>query len=543
MTENFFQLPKRSQLLAEIQQEEYDIVVIGGGASGCGVALEAALRGYKVLLIEAFDLAQGASSASTKLVHGGVRYLEKAIREFDYGQYKLVQEALHERVRMLHNAPHLAQPLEIIIPVYRWWETWYYKIGLWLYDLISGDKRWPSSRVIAAKEVFSKVPELNREKIAGGILYYDGQFNDSRYAVAVARAAQKAGAQILSYVACTELLKNHENQVESIQFLDNLTGIGGKIRAKWFINCTGAMADKIRQMARPNILPRLKPSKGVHLVFPKTLLTHKTGVLIPKTWDGRVIFLLPWQQGVLFGTTDTAVNDSYSQPNADQSDIEYLIDYFKQVIDTKFHQTSFQSVFAGNRPLVLEDPEKPTEALIRSHEVEVWEAEHIIHLLGGKWTTYRQMAEDTLNALEKTTRNAAKSSLTESHKLPGFGDLPRFPNSIPADIQQHIQQYGSESQWFIDYFEQYGVVRLLEKYPFTTADVIFACQFEFALTIDDILDRRIRLETTDLRAAYEVAPLVAQILHQNFGDFFPDPDSLANNYRESLQKKLTLLNQ
>ncbi|MCS7073426.1 MAG: glycerol-3-phosphate dehydrogenase/oxidase [Bacteroidia bacterium] len=505
----------REHQKTKLRSINWDVLVIGGGASGTGVALDCALRGLSVALVEQEDFAVSASGASTKLVHGGVRYLEKAFLELDWGQFALVREALQERKRMIRNAPHLARPLGTILPVTSQFEWWYYRMGLWLYDKIAGIDELPDSQTLSKEKIASILPHLTSQGMVGGILYYDGQFDDARYAVAIARTAEKQGACILNHCAVVHF-KQLFSPEKQIQVVDTLTGESFLIQTRVIVNCTGSVSDKIRQQIRPNVLPRLRPSKGAHIILDPSFLNSDTGLIIPKTDDGRVVFVLPWHGYTLIGTTDTEVKDPYQTPEVTETDIQYLLDYYNRYFEKKATRQDVKGFFAGNRPLVVQQNKsgKQTEALIRNHEVEIWEQEKVINLLGGKWTTYRQMAEETTDAIFTLLNRPMVRCQTASFTLIGATNLPvDLPNQLPTDIKNYLSIYGAEAPELAHEIIQTGIKRLHPDFPFTTAEVNWIIRNQFACTAEDILSRRLRWTLLDKHTAETIQPKVqAQLL-------------------------------
>lgn len=466
---------RRVEIIQKIQQQDtFDIVVIGGGASGLGVALDACLRGLKVLLVDANDFGSQTSQTSTKLVHGGVRYLEKAVKQLEYGQFKLVREALRERAFMLANAPELTRTLGIYIPVKNTWEWFYYAVGVKMYGALAGKRGLRLATQV--NSIFEAMPQLTTQQFTGGVRYLDGQFDDARYALALALSAKQAGAILLNYAKVTDFSYTQAAQaINGLTFIDQLTGQSHFVRCKCVVNCTGTAADTIRKLVRPNVHPRLRPSQGIHLVIKENLCPQGIGMLIPETEDGRLIFVLPYWGATLVGTTETPVPDPNAPPIPTQQEIQFLIKH----LQLYFPNVSFEikSVFAGYRPLVAAEKAN-TEALIRNHEVEVWQNEKIIHLLGGKWTTYRQMAEETVDAVFDLLKISFVACRTQQYRL-----------SIPESFAP--QNLASSISSAVD----------------TT----------YAQTLADIMRRRWGIELFDLAQAQARAPEVAKIMANALG--------------------------
>jgi glycerol-3-phosphate dehydrogenase len=471
--------------------DTFDICIIGGGASGAGVALDATLRGYKVLLIEKGDFASQTSSKSTKLVHGGVRYLEQAVRNVDWHQFKMVYKALHERKILLENAPHLAHPLGLLTPCYTRWERWYYRIGMWLYDKISGSTNLQSSRGLSKKEIQEEFPSIESHHLRGGVLYYDGQLNDARYALAILKEAERLGACILNYASLNSFeLGTKSLKIKKVVFSDLISGESFTIPVKAVVNATGPFTDKIRTLANPRLKPRMKVSRGAHIVLPAEFWQGETALLIPKTDDGRVIFVIPWREYVLVGTTDDP--DTLSEtPVILEAEKEYLISYFNRYSVKKAAQADISATFVGQRPLLQVQLDSAmntdTKSLVRDHEVEVDGRSKLVSIMGGKWTTYRVMASDTMDVLERDVLNVAVTPcLTKDHVLvPASSVL--LPEDLSSDIRKHLTElYGPAAGEVY----AYGSQRLLEGQPYLLGELSYLKEHEMAITWDDVLVRR-----------------------------------------------------
>jgi glycerol-3-phosphate dehydrogenase len=491
-----------------LRHETHDLLVVGGGSAGAGLALDAALRGRSVALIDAGDFGGETSSASTKLAHGGVRYLEKAVREFDWNQYRLVREALRERQNLLRLAPHLGHVLPLAVPVANAWERFYFGVGLKLYDALAGRRSLGSTRWLSSQAFAEQLPALEASRLAGGWLYTDGQFDDANYNLALARTATAAGAVAVNYVRCISFSFVEKDQRHVVQLKDEETGREFETRCRIVANCTGAQADRFRLVADPESQPRLRASSGVHVVVPREVLPVDVGWLLPETADGRVLFVLPWMGRTLVGTTDTPHDDPSIPPEVTSSDVHYLSDelnyYLRNPVDLYKQGIGF---FAGLRPLVG-GKGKSTQALIRNHEVEVVPERQVIHVLGGKWTTYRQMAKEAADAADRLLGEKPRPCRTEYTLLAG-GD--------PDDLRW---PYGCET-------DRAGMSRS-ESQPWLPVDasalaseVEFAVRYGMARRVEDVLVRRLRWVVLDYRAALEqlepVAWLMASMLHWDEG--------------------------
>lgn len=471
--------------------ESFDICIIGGGATGAGVALDATLRGYKVLLIEKGDFASQTSSKSTKLVHGGVRYLEQAVRNLDWHQFKMVYKALHERKTLLQNAPHLAHPLGLITPCYTRWERLYYRVGMWLYDKISGKTNLKASRGLSKKQIQAEFPSIESQHLRGGVLYYDGQLNDARYALVILKEAERLGACILNYASLESFeLSQKSLKIKKVVFSDLITNATYTIPVKAVVNATGPFTDKIRSLANPKMKPRMKVSRGAHIVLSADFWTGDTALLIPKTDDGRVIFVIPWRGYVLVGTTDDPDTLSES-PLILEEEKEYLLSYFNRYSSKKATLGDISSTFVGQRPLLQVQLDSAlntdTKSLVRDHEVEVDGRSKLVSIMGGKWTTYRVMASDTMDVLEKEVLNiAVKPCLTKDHIL-----VPKSQVALPAEIESDIREhllalYGPSAG------EVYalGSDRILDDEPYLLGELDYLKEHEMAITWEDVLARR-----------------------------------------------------
>lgn len=502
-------LRSRQQRIFTLAAGAWDLVVIGGGASGLGTALDAALRGLKVALIEADDYAAGTSSISTKLVHGGVRYLEKAARELDFGQYHLVREALRERQLMLANAPHLAWPLPTMLPVSGAWQRFYFGIGLWLYDRVAGRGVLRATQWVSPQKLRQQYANLHPQW-RGAWAYTDGQFDDARYALALALSAQNAGALVMNHCRATGFVRDN-GRIQSVEAQDTLTGQTLQINCRAVVNATGPFADRVRQWARPNAAPRLRPSKGIHLVLPRAFWPHSEGLLVPKTRDGRVLFVLPWEGQLLVGTTDTDAPNPFAPPRVTPEDRQSVLAELPQYLTHAPTEADILAEWAGYRPLVASDKPRRTEALIRNHELEIWQPEGILSLLGGKWTTYRQMAEETVDAVLRMLGQPARPCSTRQHRLWGA------PAQAPAPAQHqppanYLARYGTEADTVRQWKATFGDQPLVAGLPHTLGELHYVvCQTD-ACTADDVLLRRLRLGMVNQAEAEQLRPFVVQVL-------------------------------
>ncbi len=507
----------RTQNLERIQKEEFDICIIGGGASGAGCALDAALRGFKVALIEKNDFAAETSSKSTKLIHGGVRYLEQAFKNLDFGQLRQVRHGLEERHIVIRNAPHLAHPLALITPVYSWIEGLYFTIGLTIYGFFAKNDTMPKAKWLSKKETFDRIPTLT-PKLHSSVMYYDGQLDDARYCLALAHSADKKGAAIVNHAEVTGFGKDASGKVISTDIKNLLDNTTITIRSKLFINCTGPFADRIRLLANPSLEKRLRPSKGVHIMLPAEVLKSKDAMLIPKTKDGRVVFVIPFEGEVMVGTTDDEYKDLKKEPILESQEIDFLLDTLRPYLAKVPDRSAIKSGFGGLRPLIASSGSKATKKLVRDHEVEHDDTSNLLSLLGGKWTTYRLMAKDTIDDACKLLNIDAPCS-TQHHYLVG-GENYHFEEwqkiwheyQLDEDICQHLlHKYGTQARNVLKYTPK---ERLHPKYPFIEAEVIYTVEQEMACTLRDFFARRTRMELLDWQATYDTIPKVADLMSE-----------------------------
>ena len=394
----------------------WDMIVVGGGATGAGVAVDAASRGYEVLLLEQHDFGKGTSSRSTKLVHGGVRYLEQ-------GNLSLVMEALKERGLLLQNAPHLVRNLGFVVPNYDWWEAPFYGVGLKLYNLLAGKYGFGTSRILSREETLERLPTIKTEGLKGGVIYFDGQFDDARLLINLIATGWEQGAALLNYAPVTALTKDDEGFVDGVQFRDLLTGEEQEARAKVVINATGPFTDKLRRAADPSVEPMIAPSQGIHLVFDGDFLAGENAIMVPHTSDGRVMFAIPWHGHTVVGTTDTPIPEAGLEPVAMEQEIEFILQTASLYLDRKPTRADVRSVFAGIRPLVRSGEGGNTAALSRDHTIRI-ENSGMVTICGGKWTTYRHMAEDCVNQAATLARLPEKECVTRAP------EHPRIPSGV-----------------------------------------------------------------------------------------------------------------
>ncbi|WP_185860876.1 glycerol-3-phosphate dehydrogenase/oxidase [Blattabacterium cuenoti] len=483
----------------------WDVIIIGGGATGLGIALDSSSRGYKTLLLEQSDFSKATSSRSTKLVHGGIRYLAK-------GDIKLVYEALRERGFLLQNAPHLVKKQKFIIPVFNWKTAIMYWTGLKLYEWLSGSLSFGKSRFLSKNEIIKNFPEIKSKELKGGILYYDGQFDDARLAINLAQTCVKKGGILLNYFQVKSLLKKVGNKISGVVACDLETQKKYSIYSKIVINATGVFSDSISKMdesARPILI---KPSQGTHIVLDKSFFSSSNAIVIPKTSDGRVLFCVPWYDHVLVGTTDTFLEKSVIEPKPLEEEIDFILETFNKYFVLHTKKSDILSAFSGLRPLFFPNNSCSTRTkdISRSHKLMI-SSSGLISIIGGKWTTYRKMAEDTVNKAIEIGNLNKLPSVTKNLKIYGSCSLYRSRN-------HYWNKYGED---------EYHIKKLIEKNPllgipliskdsssyyYTEAEVIWMVRYEMARTIEDVLARRFRLLFLNAKKAIDIAPRVAALM-------------------------------
>jgi glycerol-3-phosphate dehydrogenase len=492
----------RKGMLQQARQrtERWDIVIVGGGATGAGVAVDAATRGYSTLLLEQHDFGKGTSSRSTKLVHGGVRYLEQ-------GNVSLVMEALKERGLLRQNAPHLVSELPFIVPSYSWWEGPFYGIGLKVYQVLSGKYGFGASKLISKEETLRRLPNVNPEGLTGGVVYYDGQFDDTRLLINLVATAAEQGATLLNYAKVTGLQKGADNVVNGVSWQDVETGESFTAQAGVVVNATGPFSDGVRHMAEPDAKTLISPSQGAHLVLDRSFLPGDTAIMVPHTSDGRVMFAIPWHGHTLVGTTDTPLKDTSLEPVAMDKEIEFMLETAALYLEKKPTRADILSVFAGIRPLAKSGEGTNTAALSRDHTIHI-DKSGLLSIAGGKWTTYRNMAEDCVNHAATLADLPDKPCVTRTLNIHGyspnaaqFGALAFYGTDAPA-IKELITKDPTLGQV------------LDSELPYIAAEVIWAVRAEMARSVEDVLARRTRALFLNAKAAVRMAPRVAALVAQ-----------------------------
>lgn len=498
---------ERNKSLIQIQNREipWDLVVIGGGASGLGVAMDALSRGLSVVLVDKADFAKGTSSRSTKLLHGGVRYLAK-------GNVSLVFEALKERGLIMKNAPHVSGKQSFIIPIYSLRDLLKYGVGLKGYDLMAGSLRIGKSRWISKEEVKEKIPTIKEKGLKGGVVYFDGKFDDARLALNIAQTCTDLGGCILNYMAVTDLTKDENGHVNGVKVRDEIKGDQYEIKAKAVVNATGVFADNILKMDDPGAQKSIKPSQGAHLVLDLSFLGGKDALMIPQTSDGRVLFGIPWHGKLLIGTTDTLRKNSKLEPKALSEEIDFILETCAAYLTKAPTRKDVLAVFAGLRPLAApKETGAATKEISRSHKVSVADS-HLISIIGGKWTTFRRMGQDTVDAVEKLKLHKMAKSTSENIKIHGF------PNG--RSVEGHMAIYGNDAGAIIELINKEPALGELlhPDYLNTHAEVVWMVRNEMAMKVEDVLARRMRILFLDARAAMEMGPTVARIMNKELGN-------------------------
>ena len=496
----------REKILKKVEQFDgvYDFIVIGGGATGIGITLETSTRGYKTLLLEKSDFTKSTSSKSTKLLHGGVRYLAQ-------GDIALVREACVERGRLLRNTPHLAKNQSFVIPTFGWFDELKFTVGLKMYDLLAGTYSLGRSHRVSKKKALEKIPTMKPDIMTAGVVYHDGQFDDSRMAVNVLQSSVEHGADVLNYANVKGLTKNSDGRIDGVIFQDAETGKEYTVKGKAVINATGVFADQVLQMDKPGTDKTIRPSQGVHVVLDKSFLPGDHAIMIPKTDDGRVLFAVPWHNKVVVGTTDTPVDSATLEPVALEEEIRFILETSGKYLTKAPKRSDILSIFAGLRPLAAPKAgSSKTKEISRSHKIVVSESE-LFTMVGGKWTTFRRMAQDMVEKVEKEKQWKKTQSKTKSFKIHGY--------KTDIDINDPMYVYGTDKEKILELTKaEPGLDAVLsESLHLIKAQVVWAVREEMARTLDDVLSRRIRCILLDAREAMRIAPEVAAIIAKELG--------------------------
>ena len=493
----------RQELLKQLDDpgQLWDMIVIGGGATGLGTAVDAAARGYRTLLLEQRDFASGTSSRSTKLIHGGVRYLQQA-------NLALVQESLHERGLLMRNAPHLVHNLSFIVPLYDWWEGPFYGAGLKLYDLLAGRLGLGPSRHLGRDETLKMLPTIEPAGLRGGIIYHDGQFDDARLALCLARTLEDQGGVPLNYLEVTSIEKP-AGRVTGVIARDRESGKEYHLHARVVINATGVFGDAVRRLDDPAADSIIAPSQGTHLVLERSFLGSESAIMVPHTDDGRILFAVPWHDRVLIGTTDTPVTTVLPEPRPLAEEIDFLLTHAARYLTRHPTKSDILSVFAGLRPLVRDSGHSDTYSLSRDHVILVSRS-GLVTVSGGKWTTYRRMAEDAVDQAEAVAGLTARPSITGQLPIHGWQEtIENGPWSVYGSDRARLAELAGQ--------EPSGKVQLHPRLPYRVCQVIWAVRHEYARTVEDVLARRTRALVLDATASMEMAPRVARLVADELG--------------------------
>ncbi|KAF6024692.1 hypothetical protein EB796_017014 [Bugula neritina] len=528
-------LPPREHHVNSVKSKELDMLIIGGGATGAGCTLDAVSRGLSVAVVEKFDFSSGTSSKSTKLIHGGVRYLQKAVFNLDYAQYKMVKEALSERANLLEIAPHLAYKLPIMLPIYKYWQVPYFWAGLKMYDLVAGFKNLQMSYIISKKRALEVFPMLKGDNLKAALVYHDGQQEDSRMCLSLIMTAVRLGAHALNYTEVIDLIHREEDGKQVLcgaRVRDKVSNEEYEIKAKCVINASGAYTDNIRQMADSSIKPICQPSSGTHIVLPSYYSSEQMGLLDPNTSDGRVIFFLPWQGATVAGTTDTKC-ELTDNPSPTEEEVQFILGEIKGYLndDVKVRRGDVLSCWTGLRPLVMDPNKKDTQSLARNHIIEIGD-DHLITIAGGKWTTYREMAQETIDkAVDVCNLKPSRSCQTSGLLLDGaHGWSPTMhvklvqTFGIDVAVAEHLSSiYGDRAFKLCELAQMTGLTwpvvgrRLHPDFPYIEAEVVYAVRKEYARRALDIVARRTRLAFLNVAAAEQAVPKIVEIMGRELG--------------------------
>jgi glycerol-3-phosphate dehydrogenase len=494
----------REDMISRVRdrEEPWDIVIIGGGATGLGVAIDSASRGYSTLLLEQHDFAKGTSSRSTKLVHGGVRYLQQ-------GDISLVFEALRERGLLRKNAPHLVKNLKFVIPSYDWWNSPFYTVGLKVYDMMAGSLGLGPSTYLSMEETIDAIPTVEKKGLRGGVIYHDGQFDDARMAVSMAMTSSDYGATLINYCPVREIIKEN-GLVSGVVAEDLETGDIHTIKAKVVVNASGVFADKVIRMDDVEAKDMIKPSQGIHLVLDKEFLPGDHAIMVPQTSDGRVMFAVPWYDKVVLGTTDTVIDKALLEPVAMEDEINFILNTAARYLTKSPSVYNIKSIFAGLRPLAApEGDEVPTKEISRHHKVMI-SVSGMITIVGGKWTTYRKMAEDTVDHAIMVGNLKEKKCVTEHLHIHGYSSAAwEGPHHVYGSDQVKVRK--------IEKHDPQLAEKISDNLQFTKSMVVWAVRHEMARTVEDVLARRTRALFLDAKASIEAAPLVARLMAKELG--------------------------
>lgn len=516
-------MKNRTEELRSIEGQSFDVCVIGGGATGAGCALDAQLRGLRTVMLEAGDFAGATSSAATKIIHGGVRYLEEAIKDVDPKEYHVVVRALHERVRMLNSAPHLTRQLQFLVPSYHWLNVAYLDIGLKIYDWLAGSARISASKYVSRDETLERMPQLKSDGLIGSVEYADGQFDDARYNLALVQTFSKAGGNTLNYARVTDFGRDSTGRLSSVSVTDQLSGEQFSVQARAFVNATGPFADSIRTLATDSLPRRMRLSKGSHILLPLEAFPTHDAMLIPKTDDGRVLFAIPWNGRLLVGTTEQEV-----APEDDlfvsREDIEFMLGQLNKYLEHPLQPSQIVAGFAGARPLVSASETESTQKIARDDVIEIDPASGLISIMGGKWTTHRAMAEDTIDAVQKALGQSVTECPTRSHVIHGgegfaadlWEQLMRI-HALSEETARHLASKFGTAAWEVLQLTRENInfaKPILAGSPPIQAEVVYCVREELAATIEDVLARRLGVQFYSWREAICAAPVAGSLMAQ-----------------------------
>jgi glycerol-3-phosphate dehydrogenase len=529
--------------LSNIADKSFDVCVIGGGATGAGCALDAQLRGLRTVLLDAGDFAGATSSTATKIIHGGVRYLEEAIKDVDPKEYHVVVRALHERVRMLDNAPHLTRKLEFLVPSFHWLDVAYLDIGLKIYDWLGGSARISPSKFVSLEETLRRMPQLNREGLLGSVEYADGQFDDARYNLALVHTFERQGGQALNHCRVTEFQRDSAGRLSGVVAVDQIGGAKLNITGRAFVNATGPVSDLVRLMASPSVPKRMRLSKGSHILFPLDLFPTDDAMLIPKTEAGSVLFAVPWGGRLLVGTTEREVapgDDLY----VTEEEVTYILRQLNTYLAKPLQPSDIVAGFAGARPLVSAGEGDSTQKIARDDVIEIDQKSGLISIMGGKWTTHRAMAEDTINAVQKALGGAVSESPTRAHVLYGgegftsdlWEEIVRiYP--VSKETAHHLSaKYGTAAWNVLELTRTNSSLAqpLIPGSPQIQAEVVYAVREELAARIEDVISRRIGLQYYSWRDAIKAAPVVGSLMAKELQWTNAQEHEAVNHYVERI---------
>ena len=536
-------MKSRVEELKNISGQQFDLCVIGGGATGSACALDAQLRGIRTVLLEAGDFAGATSSAATKIIHGGVRYLEEAIKGADLQEYHVLVRALHERVRMLENAPHLTRKLEFLVPSFHWLDVAYLDIGLKIYDWLAGSAGISPSKFISREETLRRMPQLNRDGLLGSVEYADGQFDDARYNLALVHTFTRAGGQALNHCRVTDFHRDSAGCLSGVVAVDQICDAKFNVTSRSIVNATGPASDLVRQMASPSVPERMRLSKGSHILFPLDLFPTDDAMLVPKTEAGSVLFAVPWGGRLLVGTTEREVapgDDLY----VTEEEITYMLRQLNKYLAKPLQLSDVVAGFAGARPLVSAGESGSTEKIARDDVIEVDPNSGLISIMGGKWTTHRAMAEDTINAVQKALGVAVSESPTRAHVLHG-GDgftsdlwekLVRiYP--VSKETAQHLAaRFGTAARDVLELTRTNPDLAqaLIPGSAQIQAEVVYGVREELAANIEDLISRRIGLQYYSWRDAIKAAPVVGSLMAQELQWTSAEEHEAATRYVERI---------